>query len=435
MRVSSIEIINILGIEHLKIQPGAVTILEGRNAAGKTSVLSAIRSLAAGGHDPDLIRQGAEQGQVIIELDDGVSITKTIRPEKTTTVVRHPKLGKVSKPQEWINQVIDGLSLDPVQFLTARPKDRISILLEALPLKVTAEDLKLLPVEYLADADLDRHALEVLGDLHRRMYDRRREINTQAKEKRATAKQMAETLPDEPERGDWNDEFEAARSELARLNVATQKAVQAVRDASAARKAEIDAALQKEIDQLRARAEADKRIADEKRDRELAALQDEYTPKRNRLNERLTEAKTMLEQQARVEKTRELIEKLGREAAALEGQAERLSADLRYIEGLKARLLENIPIKGLEIRDGDIFVDGIRFDRVNDAEKHRIAVEIGKLKAGELGILLLDRAEIFDSASWASFLAAARASGLQIVAARVSNEDLTVRAEGVPNVA
>lgn len=425
MEAKSIEITDILGIKHLKFKLGAVTVITGRNRAGKSSIEDAIKILA-GGHDPNWIRRGAEQGRLVVELDEGVSVIKTIQPEKTTTVVHHPKFGKVSRPQEWINQILDSLSLDPVHFLTAKPKERVSILLDALPLKVTAEDLRSIPVEYLADADLDRHALEVLGDLHKRIYEQRREINTQAKEKRATARQMAETLPEEPEQGDWNREFEAAKSELARLNVATQKAVEAVRNAAAARKAEIEAELQRKIDELRAQADADKRAADEERDRELAALQAEYTPKRDRLNERLTQAKTMLEQQARAARTRELVEELGRDARALEAQSERLSQSLRYVEGLKEKLLQKIPIPGLEIADGDILVNGIPFDRVNDAEKYRIAFEIGKLRAGELGLLLVDRGEIFDSANWASFVEAAKASGLQVIVTRVTDGDLEV---------
>ena len=44
-RCTQIEVVNIMGIEQLKFVPGNVTIVSGRNGAGKTSVLEAIRSV------------------------------------------------------------------------------------------------------------------------------------------------------------------------------------------------------------------------------------------------------------------------------------------------------------------------------------------------------------------------------------------------------
>ena len=62
MKIASIHIENVLGIEELDINPGAVTRITGANATGKSSTIEAIKSAVKGGHDATLIRQGAEHG-------------------------------------------------------------------------------------------------------------------------------------------------------------------------------------------------------------------------------------------------------------------------------------------------------------------------------------------------------------------------------------
>src|SRR6185503_12529101 len=70
MKITKIEISNIRGIESLVIEPGTFTVISGRNAQGKSSVIAGLQALVSGGHDPGLIRKGAESGSVKATLDD-----------------------------------------------------------------------------------------------------------------------------------------------------------------------------------------------------------------------------------------------------------------------------------------------------------------------------------------------------------------------------
>lgn len=435
MKVKTIQIENILGITKLEITPGALTVIEGKNAAGKTSVLLALKDLAEGGHDPSLIRQGCEWGQVGMVLDDGVMITKKITAEKSTIVVRHPKMGRISRPQEWIRRVLDDLSLDPIQFLTVAAKDRLGILLGALDLKLDRKQLQaIVPREYLEAVKLDRHALEVIGDVRKRVFDKRRDVNVAAKEKRSSASQLVEALPDECPGGEggrtWREELERLQIERDRLQ-----------EMLAARKAEIEGAKSREvstlqetcdgkIEELRARLRDAVAAIVRQAASEIDKLGAEYEPQRDELNGKIGEAALQVENEGRVHQAREMIQKFSDDAADLEKRSDKLTKVLDALEELKAELLENLPIKGLEIRDGQIYVGGIPFDRLNDSERYRLAVEIGKLKAGELGLLLLDRAEIFDGDSWRAFSQAAIDSGLQVIAAKVTDSDLRVTEVG-----
>jgi DNA repair exonuclease SbcCD ATPase subunit len=451
MKIQEITIKNCFGLETLTIQPGALTVVSGRNGSGKTSVLNALKLVLSGGHEPQAIRQGAEEAEIQLTMADGVTITKTITSQKSTLTVKHPKLGRISKSQSWINQVVDSISLDPVAFLNSPPKARVDALLAAIPMRVTADQLRDLPVGELKGIDLDRHALEVLAELGKGIYDSRRDLNAQAREKRATARQMSETLPADPPEGNWRDSLSEATEEFRDLQKTTQqrvawikedcaKAIHVARELNSGRKETARIGMEDEISAIRARYAHDAALLDEERDLAIgeaehhrdAALkcaEAEYRPKNQELSERIAKAKAMVEAVTKAETTRNLIAKLETDAETIEKRAEVLTNALARMATLKSELLSGVPIQGLEIRDGDIYLNGIAFDHVNDAERHRIALEVARLKAGELGLIVLDRSEIFDSKNWESFRQAAIDSGLQVICALVDDGDLQVRSE------
>ena len=457
MKIRQIQIANILGIEALTIEPGNLCVVSGRNGAGKSSVLAAIRCVLSGGHDPDLIRQGAEEGAVTITLADGVTLTKTIRPDKSTLVVRHPELGKISKSQAWIDRICDSLSLDPIAFLTADPKERVNIFLEALPIKLRAEQLAFLPLAILKGKDLDRHAMEVLDELEHDIRESRRDLNATAKEKRATINQLAETLapvvastpatPISPTASvyvPFKERLDQWSQELKDLNAETRKRIETAKTLAreaemgartAAEKwaGEVTADTERQITTLRAIAatriaqlveerERNIRSANAVRDMELVQIQEEYEPKAKLLNEQIGNARAGAERQAADAKTREHIATLSVLAKTLEEKSAGMTLRLETLGGLRSDLLATLPIPGASISDGELLINGIKFDRLNMAERMRIAIEIAKLKAGDLGLILVDELESFDSFTWCQFEAAALESGLQFVAAKVSDD-------------
>lgn len=453
MKVREIEITNILGIDSLTIRPGALTVIEGRNASGKTSVLEALKAVLSGGHDPSLIRNGADESEVLITLADGIELWKRITPERSTLTVRHPQFGKISKSQAWLDKIVDSISLDPVAFLTAAPRDRVNILLEAIPMQVSAEQLGFLPAAVLDGKNLDGHALEVLGAIGKELYDQRTGVNRAAREKRATAAQISGTLPPAAPiaEGGWAQKVEELRGTLSELQSGTRKRVEALREearaaADAAKDAcskyvtEVNAELERRIAELR--AEADRRKADvvakrdakitaanEHRDVLLAQEQAAYEPHLKELNEQLGQARAMLEQETRAAQTRQFVERLQTDATDLERQSEQLTEAMRQLDSVKASLLEKLPIADLEISGGDILVDGIQFDRVNESRRVRLAIEIARLRAGELSLIVVDNIERLDSASFEIFKAAALESGLQFIAAKVTDSQLQVVTE------
>lgn len=463
MRVQKIKIQNILGLESLEIEPGAITQITGENGSGKTSCLDAIRCALSGGSDATLLRQGAEHGEVILLLDDGTQIERKITASDSSVTVKHPQFGKISKPAAYLKNLADALSLNPVAFLTASKKDRVDQLLQAIPMKVTADQLGFVPVEALNGTNLDDHALTAIGKIAKSIYDLRTGLNRAEKEKRATANQMTETLPEDAPEGNWNEILESAIEEDRQLNAGAKQVIGRIRDkyskdASEAKAArdrrdrELEAEADQAIDRLRQDYEAaaqkvrdntamalkrcnqdcDESVAAAKseHDAKFAEAQADYNPKAQVSREKIAKAKAMVEQHAKAEATREFIQSLTTDADSLESESAKLTHALGRLEILKASLLEKLPIEGLEVKDQDIYLGGIAFDRVNESKRIRLAIEIAKLRAGSLGLVAVDGLERLDEKTFSAFKKEAAKSKLQFVISRVSEGPLAIETEG-----
>jgi recombinational DNA repair ATPase RecF len=94
-----------MGISELEFQPGAVTVISGGNASGKSSVIEAITAVKNGGHDPTLLRIGEEEGEVLFLLSDGTEIRERITQAKSTLSVKAPEFGAISKPKTFIDRL------------------------------------------------------------------------------------------------------------------------------------------------------------------------------------------------------------------------------------------------------------------------------------------------------------------------------------------
>ena len=459
MRVNRIVINSILGIDHLEIEPGAITQIYGENGAGKTSVLESIRAALSGGTDATILKSGAESGEVVLILDDGTTINRKVTSDSSTISVTHPEFGRISKPAQYLKKLSDALSLNPIDFLMApgksraeQSKYRVETLLQAIPMKVTTAQLMFVPQVALQGVSLDDHALEVIGKIQKAVYDLRTGVNRSITDKRASIRQMTETLPADAPEGDWKQSLQVANDEYLKLQKSVAASVKEI-DAEASEskkvaekfcdahidgiKEELRAAIDKLKDEAQMKIDAAGKTAEGRcteleavRLQKRAELESECLPKAADLKERIGQAKAMIEQHAASETTRQHIAQWTREADALDSEANKLTDAHKRLETLKASLLEKLPIEGLEVKDGDIFVGGVAFDRVNESKRIRLAIEIAKLRSGSLGLVAVDGLERMDAKTFAAFKKEAEKSKLQFVISRVSEGPLTVETEG-----
>ncbi|MNT74306.1 hypothetical protein D3C72_2131160 [compost metagenome] len=81
----------------------------------------------------------------------------------------------------------------------------------------------------------------------------------------------------------------------------------------------------------------------------------------------------------------------------------------------------------MEVKDGEIYRDGVVFDRLNTAQQVWVAIEIAKLRAGNLGVSCVDGIELLDPAAFEEFKKQSLASNLQLFVSRVSSEEFAVK--------
>ena len=434
MHIQKIRINSILGIDDLEIEPGKFTKIEGPNGTGKTSILKAIKAAVTKGHDATLLRNGAEKGEMVLVLDDGMSITKAVTADDSSTTVRDPSGKKVARPAEAIANLLDMISVNPIDFLTAPKKDRVKVLLESMPMEAdTARLTEIAGIPVTAAPGV--HAMQVIEMTATKVYDERTGTNRAIKEKDATIKQLTEAMPSAPagvegsedEIADQVAEATTARDE--RLAAITTKLTglqdKAKTDIEAIRtklQADIDAlkaAAQEQVDAINAELAEQSSRAATAREQTHAKHTNATAP----LAAALTAIRANRETAAKRETTTKLIETMTEELEQLRADADAQTEALKALELYKSELLDKLPIPGLEVRAGEIYRNGVIFDQLNTAQQVDIAVDIAKLRAGELGLVCVDRVECLDSKMFESFRERLIASGLQAFVTRVGDTE------------
>jgi energy-coupling factor transporter ATP-binding protein EcfA2 len=434
MNIQKIKIANLLGIEELEFDPGKFTLIEGKNGSGKTSILESIKHALNGGHDAKLLRNGSDKGEIVLVLDDGVQLTKTVTPNKSDVKIYDKEGNRINKPQTYIDRLIDMLSVNPVQFLTSDKKNRVNYLLEAIPMKLTKDHLEksLNGMSGRVRDDLNGHALEVIGRIYKQFYDERTGINRALKEKSATMTQLKESVSDfNSSPKEITDKIKLLENKKGEME--SKKSLfmeQAVRN----RMNKLDdeeERFREEVNRLRLEHEENKEAIHNHFDSQKTDIQSKFEEKYLPLLSELTLLQEQEKQYASHEKTRELVEQFHRECQSLKEESEKLSGALTGLDNLKEGLLRELPIQGLEIKEGEIYCKDIIFDKLNTAEQVKIAVEVAKLRANELGIICVDGIERLDNDTFNEFKHKAIESGLQMIVTKVGDSELRIQSEMV----
>lgn len=389
-RIAEARLINVLGFAELELKAGRITRISGKNREGKTTIVRSIQAALGGGHHAELIRNGTDEAEIVLVIEDGTDPDNPIEVRKR--IKRDGFDLKVSgKPagigdQTFLNALHDSFGINPIELWD--DSKRADIVLGALDLKVEPERVLEAATDdergrlvRLPEGAEDMGALELIDAVHRQIYKDRTEINRIVKDAVRRAEDLKKSLPEEAVDV---DETKAVIAELV----------------------DEDEELERRIEQAQARR---KQIAVHK--------------------QKLTD---QLDAAGREANTREMLQREEDEAESNQAASEARTRALDRLDQLRTEVASDLPF-GIEFTDdGDISVGGVVWETLNTEQKIDTAMKLATLRTGRLPVILIDGIERLDGDNQQLFMEwiEANAPDAQLFVTRVATgQSLNIETE------
>lgn len=388
MKINKLEIENVKRVRALTLEPAesGLTVIGGRNGAGKTSVLDAI-AWALGGDryrpaNPE--RQGSAIPPMLrVTLSNGVVVER--KGKTSALTVTDPTGARAG--QALLDAFVEKLALDLPKFLSMNSRDKADTLLKIIGVG-------------------DR--LAALRKAEEALYNRRHAIGQIADQKEKYAAEMP-SYPEVDEQVSVSDLIQRQQAILARNGENQRK-----RQRLAQYQDEV-ARLTRQMQELAAKLdEAKYNLATAMTDTQT--LQDESTAELEDSIRRADEINRRVRANLDKERAQE-------EAQAQRGEYKALTAQIEETRKAAMDLLAgaDLPLPELGVSDqGELTYRGFTWGDMSGSEQLRVATAIVRKLNPECGFVLLDKLEQMDVDTMRQFGAWAEAQGLQIIATRVS---------------
>ena len=473
MNITKIKIKNLFGISEYEAEGSSVE-LAGKNGAGKTSVIDAIRYALTNKSDRKyIVRRGETEGEILIETDNGLRINRKAR----TTQADYKSVKKdgreVGSPESFLRDIFTPLQLNPVEFISLPEKQQNAIILDMIEYPWDMQKIKEWFGEIPSWVNYDQNILAVLNDIQSEngeYFQNRQDINREMRNKRAFIEEIAQAIPAGYEVEKWekasagpvyqkierirkeNEEIQKAKSllELRDNKVRKFEADREIAKTSlareiGARRTQIEDEITRMEDQIRnlkaekkslAEKMADKTAVIEEQFKAAVAKYDaeveayaEYRDKEPQSTKELEEEAAMIENmKAHVNEYRRM-QGLQSDVEILKEESELLTERIEKARSLPGEILETakIPIAGLTIKDGVPLIKGLPVSNLSDGEKLDLCIDVAIQKPNGLQIILIDGVEKLSTSVRETLYKKCKDKGLQFIATRTTDdEDLTV---------
>ena len=412
VKITSFEAENVKRVKAVALEPAqnGLTVIGGRNAQGKTSVLDAISWALGGGRCKPTKpkREGAVSDPYLkVELSNGIIVE---RKGANSTLKVLDSEGKKSG-QALLDEFLETLALNLPKFLHSTDKEKAETLLRIIGVG---------------------DELEELDGKSQAIYDQRTAIGQLERQKRGAAEEMTfwPDVPAEPISASEliqeqqmilarNGENQRKRSQVVELKAKREHLAQRIanyEEGIAAKEAELaDLKEQLKVNHsLLNQADKDVAIAKKTADQ----LQDESTEEieRSIANIDATNAK-IRENYLRTDAIKEADE--------LKAQYDDLTETLNAVRKQRTDLLANakLPLPGLGVEGGVLTFNGQAWDGMSGSEQLKVATAIIRCLKPECGFVLVDKLEQMDTVTLSEFGAWAESEGLQVIGTRVGTGD------------
>ena len=469
MKISKIKIKNLFGITEQELDGKSVEI-SGANGVGKTSILDAIRYALTNSSDRDyIVKNGENEGEIIIETDTGLSIDRKKRANSSDYKSIKQNDKEVNSPETFLRDIFTPLQLNPVEFCSMSKQEQNRVILDLIDFKWDLNWIKEQFDEIPAGINYEQNILQVLNDIQADdspYFKARQDINRDIRNNQAFIEDIAKGLPENYNAEKWSNfnlteklkELMTQKEENAKIEQAKEyinnydnkvKGYEAQRQISIAaeeKNIQIEREnLQKEIATLEEKIKADKEkllnldktLEDKKKIVDL-----EYEKKVTALNESISRAKeyankepinitTLQSECDTAEKMKSYLNEYNRmkdyerKIDELRVQSDEYTRKIELARNLPAEILKEatIPIKGLTVKDGIPLIDNKPISNLSEGEQLMLCVDVALSKPNSLKLILLDGVEKLSEKNRKLLYDKCKEKGLQFIATRTDNSD------------
>lgn len=469
MNISKIKISNLFGIKEQTLDGKSIEI-SGKNGVGKTSILDAIRYALTNSSERDyIIKNGENEGEILIETDTGLSINRKKRVQSSDYKSIKQNDKEINSPETFLKEIFTPMQLEPVEFAQMSRQEQNRVILDLIEFDWDLNWIKEKFGEIPAGIDYQQNILQILNDIQSEdspYYKARQDINRDIRNNKAFIEDIAATLPEQYNAEKWKQfnlteklkELMTIKEKNAKINEARQfinnydnkvKGYEAERQiAISAEEKNIQIErenLLKETTSLKERI-----LANENKLNQLTSILEdkkkivdlEYEKKITALNESIGRAKdfakmetidiTELQQECDLaEKMKSYINEYDRmikyeeETIVLQDKANELTDKINLARELPSEILKTatIPVKGLTVENGKPLIDGKPINNLSEGEQLMLCVDVALSKPNNLKLILLDGVEKLSDTNREALYSKCREAGLQFIATRTTNND------------
>lgn len=208
MHTSKIIIKNLFGIKELTLDGKSIEIT-GVKGAGKTSIIDAIRYALTNNSDRDyIIKNGENEGEILIETDTGLSINRKKRSTQADYKSIKENGKDVPKPESFLQEIFTPMQINPVEFTQMSRQEQNRIILDLIDFKWDLNWIKEKFGEIPSGVNYDQNILKVLADIQAdngAYFMARQDLNRDARNKQAFIYDIAKTIPTGYDYDKWNN--------------------------------------------------------------------------------------------------------------------------------------------------------------------------------------------------------------------------------------
>lgn len=468
MKTSKITIKSLFGISEQQINGNSIEIT-GQKGAGKTSVLDAIRYCLTNRSNRDwIIKEGENEGEIIVETDSGLTIDRKARTNKADSININENGNRITKPETFLKSIITPLQLNPVEFTQMTKQEQNRAILDLIDFQWDMNWIMEQFGEIPQGVDYEQNILQILNDIQSEngvYFQSRQDINREIRNKKAFVEDIAKDIPSDYQAEKWkNYDLSSKYEELMKIRDRNNKIERArafkdsydnkLRGIEATREMEISGAekvIANEKDNLNstiARLKAEIKACEDK----LLTIDDKLQDKVKIANSNYDVAKAKLDSdigvaeqfislpitpvddlQNEINEAEKMMKHLNEyfrmtsmqsEIAELKEVSEAYTEKIELARELPGEILETatLPVEGLTVKDGIPLINGLPISNRSDGELLELCVDIAIHNPSGLQIILIDGAEKLDDISRKKLYEKCKDKGLQFIATRTTND-------------